>query len=214
MTKHVPKRLSLDDPTDEELLLAAQRGQNPYGNLDEDVDGPDYGFDTNELVWRDYGIKPNLPLKVKVETLMVTWRVDAYEIARVLKLEQSTVEDIIQTLNAEWSAMGRVLSAEERDLGRGRMVAELNRMVADIDTASAGATSADKARLLNLRMSCLTQLTNLQGLTLARNETRADGADEADPIEKAINAMDRETQERLHARLSERPSISEGAAEG
>jgi hypothetical protein len=186
------------DPT-EEIIQAAQEGRRPRlfppGRDDEEEE-----YTSNERIWVDYGIKPNLPTRVKIEQLLIVYRLSPEDIADVLEMDLDDVEVHIKTLNSEWASLGRVMTPEERDVARGRMITELIRTKKDIEEAMTGATSADKARLLTLKMNVVNQLTNLQGLGLDKKDVFRP-EEEVDPVEAKVNELSEERQKELHERL-------------
>jgi hypothetical protein len=187
------------DP-EEEIVQAALEGRRPrlFPNAQE---GPE-AYTSEERIWVEYGIKPTLPTRIKVEQLFVSYRLSARDIADVVGITESEVELHMKELNVEWQNLGKALSPEEREIARGHMVSELLRLKDEIVDAMTGASSADKARMLTLRMNIVTQLTQLRGLSLDKKElARPEDEEEADPIEKRIKELSNDKQKELHDRL-------------
>lgn len=191
--------LNVDIDMVDEIIYAGQEGRRP--NIFPNMNGEDEEEVTStEQIWVDYGIKPGLPAKAKIEQLLVVYRLEPEDIARVMDIKVETVEDIIRTLNSEWSCLGRVMSPDERDIARGRMISELVRMKSEIEKAMTGASPSDKARLLSLKMSVVNQLTTLQGLSIDKREPlKSDDA--TDPLDAAVKNMTDERRDALYARL-------------
>ena len=59
-----------------------------------------------EILWDEYAIKPNLPIRTKIEQLMLLWRLPAAQIAIALDLTETLVKSEIKALNNEWLAWG------------------------------------------------------------------------------------------------------------
>jgi len=202
---NIRKRKRIDPTSEEfdpemEVLEAAQQGRRPR-LFPQVTDDDDMGFTFNERIWVEYGIKPNLPTRSKIEQLFVLYRLPAEEIASVLAMGKEDVEEHLETLNSEWQNLGRVMTPEEREIARGRMVSELLKLKAEIEEAMMGATSADKARMLTLKMNVVNQLTQLQGLTLDKKEVIKPEDEGVDPIEQRVKELSEERQKELHARL-------------
>jgi hypothetical protein len=184
----------------EELLQAASEGRRP-GLFPKAQDAEPEAFTSNERIWVNFGIKPNLPTRTKIEQLLILYRLPLDEIANILELDTEAVEDIVSTLNSEWAALGKVMTPEERDVARGRMIADLLRLKSEIEDAMIGATPTDKARMLTLKMNVVNQLTQLQGLSLDKKDVPRPEDEIVDPIEEKVNALSEERQKELHDRL-------------
>jgi hypothetical protein len=204
MRKEKPKKPRFDPTSDdyvEEIMQAAAQGRRPEFEEDEDANAPSYDFDPRERIWVDYGIKPNLPMKVKVEQLMMVYRLDVENIADVLSTDYDTVEGIIAGLKEEWKTLGRTMTPAEREVARGQMISELLRTKKEIEEAMAGANSADKARMLTLKINVINQLNQLQNLAPAKNDIAQQEEENIDPVQAAVDAMSPEKQEALFERL-------------
>ena len=184
-----------------------QKPQTSKGEDDWDDRSPRNNVDVNrpktkeEILWSEYAIQPNLPIRTKVEQLMLLWRLPIPTIAIVLDLTESLVKEEVKALNDEWLAMGRPLDEETRQLVRGKMIAELMRLKAEIETASAGNLDA---KLLTLKLQVLDKLTKVQGLDAGKE---ADYEEQAtNPVEDAIGALTAEQRASLLAALKPKPA--------
>jgi len=150
-----------------------------------------------EILWSEYAIQPNLPLRTKIEQLMLLWRLPATAIARLLDISLNLAQEEIETLNKEWLALGRPLDEESRQVVRGRMIAELTRLKTELESNSAGNPDA---RLLALKLQVIDKLTKLQGLDLDRKDTVYE-EESLDPVKTAIDALSEERRAELLAQL-------------
>ena len=150
-----------------------------------------------EILWSEYAIQPNLPLRTKIEQLMLLWRLPATAIARLLDINLNLAQEEIETLNKEWLALGRPLDEESRQVVRGRMIAELTRLKTELESNSAGNPDA---RLLALKLQVIDKLTKLQGLDLDRKDTVYE-EESLDPVKTAIDALSEERRAELLAQL-------------
>ena len=170
---------------------------------EDNWDDPTDRVDTNrpktqdEILWSEYAIQPNLPLRTKIEQLMLLWRLPAPAIARMLDISLSLAQEEIEALNKEWLALGRPLDEESRQVVRGRMIAELTRLKAELESNSAGNPDA---RLLALKLQIIERLTKLQGLDIDRKDTVYE-EESLDPVKVAIEALSEERRAELLAQL-------------
>ena len=149
-----------------------------------------------EILWSEYAIQPNLPIRTKVEQLMLLWRLPIPQIAIALDLTETLVKSEVKALNDEWLAMGKPLDEETRQLVRGKMIAELMRLKAEIESAAAGNPDT---RLLTLKLQVIEKLTKVQGLDVGKDNVYEE--QEANPVEEAIGALTEEKRAALLATL-------------
>ena len=149
-----------------------------------------------EILWSEYAIQPNLPIRTKVEQLMLLWRLPLPQIAIALDLTETLVKSEVKALNDEWLAMGKPLDEETRQLVRGKMIAELMRLKAEIESAAAGNPDT---RLLTLKLQVIEKLTKVQGLDVGKDNVYEE--QEANPVEEAIGALTEEKRAALLATL-------------
>ena len=181
-------------------------GNIPVGNGDDEFE--DNGsrrrdnIDVNrpktkeEILWSEYAIQPNLPIRTKVEQLMLLWRLPVPQIAIALDLTETLVKAEVKALNNEWLALGQPLDEETRQLVRGKMIAELMRLKAEIESAAAGNPDT---RLLTLKLQVIEKLTKVQGLDVGKDNVYEE--QEANPVEEAIGALTEEQRAALLATL-------------
>jgi len=167
---------------------------NGYPTPSVDVNRPK---SKEEILWSEYSIQPNLPIRSKVEQLMLLWRLPAGAIASLMDLSLSVVQEEIDALNKEWAELGKPLDEESRQVVRGRMIVELTKLKADLETANAGNPDP---RLLTLKLQVIEKLTKLQGLDLDRKNPSIE-EESMNPVEDAIDALGEERRAELLARL-------------
>ena len=149
-----------------------------------------------EILWSEYAIKPNLPIRTKVEQLMLLWRLPPAQIAIALDLTETLVKSEIKALNNEWLALGKPLDEETRQLVRGKMIAELLRLKAEIESAAAGNPDT---RLLTLKLQVIEKLTKVQGLDVGKETSYEE--QQTNPVEDAIGALTADQRATLLAAL-------------
>lgn len=182
-------------------------GGIPIGNGTEDwseetAARPRNNIDVNrpktkeEVLWSEYAIQPNLPIRTKIEQLMLLWRLPPPQIALALDLTESLVKDEITALNNEWLALGRPLDDETKQVVRGKMIAELIRLKAEIEAAAAGNPDT---RLLTLKLQVIERLTKVQGLDVGKEASYEEQL--TNPVEDAIGALTPEQRAAFLARL-------------
>jgi hypothetical protein len=154
-----------------------------------------------EILWSDYAIQPNLPIRTKIEQLMLLWRLPAAQIAIALDLTETLVKSEIKALNNEWMALGKPLDEETRQLVRGKMIAELLRLKAEIESAAAGNPDT---RLLTLKLQVIERLTKVQGLDVGKDASYEEQT--TNPVEDAIGALTAEQRASLLAALKPKPA--------
>lgn len=178
-------------------------GGIPIGNGEDDwgeeaAARPRNNIDVNrpktkeEVLWSEYAIQPNLPIRTKIEQLMLLWRLPVPQIALVLDLTESLVKEEVKALNNEWLALGRPLDEETRQMVRGKMIAELIRLKAEIEAAAAGNPDT---RLLTLKLQVIERLTKVQGLDVGKEASYEEQV--TNPIEEALGALSPEQRAAL-----------------
>lgn len=149
-----------------------------------------------EILWTEYGIKPNLPRRVKVEQLMVLWRLTVPEIARLLDALQDDITEDIETLKAEWKRMGQPLDDEAREVAKGRAIGELLRYKAQLQESTSGNPDG---RLMALLLQVEQQLIKLQGLDEKKGFVEDDEI--SDPVDEALKGLTPEQRAALLDRM-------------
>ena len=162
-----------------------------YNNMD--VDRPKT---KEEILWSEYAIQPNLPIRTKIEQLMILWRLPLPQIAIALDLTETLVKKEIKALNDEWLTLGKPLDDETRQLIRGKMIAELIRLKAEVESAAAGNPDT---RLLTLKLQIIERLTKVQGLDVGKDNIYEE--QESNPVEEALGGLTQEQRATLLARL-------------
>jgi hypothetical protein len=184
-----------------------QKPQTSKGEDDWDDRSPRNNVDVNrpktkeEILWSEYAIQPNLPIRTKVEQLMLLWRLPVPQIALALDLTETLVKEEVKALNDEWLALGRPLDEETKQVVRGKMIAELMRLKAEIESAAAGNPDT---RLLTLKLQVIEKLTKVQGLDVGKDAAYEEQV--TNPVEDAIGALTAEQRATLLAALKTKPA--------
>ena len=150
-----------------------------------------------ELLWENYAIQPSLPLRTKIEQLMLLWRLPAVAMADLLEIDVEVVKSEIAALNEEWADLGRPLDEDTRQIVRGQTIADLRRLKTEIEKASTGNPDS---RLLTLKMQVIERLTKIQGIEMERRDTTMDDV-ASNPVEEALGNLTAEQRAELHTRL-------------
>lgn len=154
----------------------------------------------SEELWMTYAVKPNLPLRSKIEQLTILFRLSVEEMAVLLESTPTAIKLEVEALREEWKSLGRVPDADCREMERGRAIAELNRLAADIDTAMS--TGLDKdPRLLNLKLTVIERRARLQGLDIDKRDIPTTSTEEDE--ETSLQRAERQIQELPSERLEE-----------
>lgn len=182
--------LEADEVDDEisEIDIRRAQAQQMFGNM---VPGS-----KSEELWLTYGVKPNLPFRTKLEQLTILYRLTIDEMAVLLECSPTTISDEMEKLRAEWKTLGRTLEPDDRDEERGRLLTELNRLAADIDTALAAGLDKDP-RLLQLKLTVVDRRAKLQGLDFDKKEVPAPEAAEETVMQRAARKIQQIPTDRL-----------------
>lgn len=122
----------------------------------------------DEVLYETYGLRPALPFKTKVESLHLVYRLTPVEIGELLNATSDQVLDMLEELKEDWRRLGKPLTVEERELQRGRYIAELDKTIQQIDNEVANGQS--DSRSLTLKMSAMERRAALLGLALDKSE--------------------------------------------
>lgn len=156
-----------------------------------------------DLIWTTYSINPKLPRKSIVEQLLILWRMPAEAMATVLGLDEDVIQCDIDTLREEWRGMGKALTLDERETARGRMIAELNRLKADIEDATLGNKDV---RLLTLKLTVIDRLSKMLGLDVEKREPVREEppniTEDVDNTDQILDGLEPTMVEELFARLN------------
>lgn len=164
---------------------------------------PTYSCPEDEL-YKVYGLRSNLPFKTKIESLYLVYRLSAKDIANLLNATSLQIQDELDNLEEEWKRMGRPLTQDERELQRGRYIAELDRMIQQIDDAIS--TGQGDSRSMTLKMNAMEKRAKLMGLDLEKHEKTKDTEDEEDlndTLEKMLEGLPSSALEEMMAVLSD-----------
>jgi len=141
----------------------------------------------DETLYETYGLRPALPFKTKVESLHLVYRLTAIEIGELLNATSGQVLDMLEELQSDWRKLGKPLTVEERELQRGRYIAELDKTIQQIDNEVANGQS--DSRSLTLKMNAMEKRAALLGLALDKSEKIKDdevGESLADEVERLL----------------------------
>jgi len=167
-----------------------------------------YSCPEDEL-YKVYGIIANLTFKTKVESLYLVYRLSTKDIANLLNATSLQIQDELDSLATEWKRLGRPLTQDERELQRGRYIAELDRMIQQIDDAIG--TGQGDSRSMTLKMNAMEKKAKLMGLDLEKHEKVKDDDNEEDipeTLEKLLGELPPSALEEMMAVLSDDQSTS------
>ena len=177
---------------DEEALLRPKKKRRQPTE-----DGEPYYANPEDQLYKVYGLRASLPVRTKVESLHLVYRLPVKDISDLIGVSTNVVRDELENLNDEWKRMGRPLSADERELQRGRYIAELDRTIQQIDDAVAN--NNGYSRSLSLKINALEKRAKLLGLDLEKHEKTID-----EDVEKSmLNEVERMVNELPEDRLAE-----------
>lgn len=157
----------------------------------------------DEILWNDFQVKPNWPLRTKVEHLFMFYRLPARDISKLLGVGEELIESEIEALQTDWIDLGKIPQGEERELHRGKVIAKLRRMEATIESALM--SCPEDSKLLALLLNVQDRISKLLGLDMDKKAVPGVIIDSEDPFVKAtqiINDLAPERLEALHARLN------------
>jgi CO/xanthine dehydrogenase Mo-binding subunit len=183
---------------EEEEDFAPRKSSRRKGRQEQPPPGPPPA-PTGDL-WSSYQVNPFWPFRVKVERLLLGWRLDAETIAAVLEEEESRVRDTISAIEASWTELGGGLSPEEKAKERGRMIAELQVIAQQL--ASLNESSPDYKHL-QLKANLMGQIAKLKGLEIDKKEAALESDDKPETLEDAIAGLPAERLEALASRLDQ-----------
>ena len=147
-----PRDADLSDFSDEPTLEEADE----FGRV-----RPTMTTSLDNRLWESYEIKPQWPLRLKVERLKLVYRLSAKEIAEALEMTVDEVNTVIQAIEEEWQELGRPLDPAAKQVERGRLLINLQRMLADLEMLDRG---HNDPRVVQLRLAVHQQISNLQEL--------------------------------------------------
>jgi len=189
--------------------MRKERMQIPPGLQDDDVpdlmpeelerdDLPAIFANPEDELFKCYGLRPNLPVRTKVEHLHLIYRLPVDQIASLLGITRDLVVSEIEDLKNDWRQMGKPLTSDDRELERGRLIASLDRLIQQIDDQLVG--PGDNNRILTLKLNALDRRAKLLGLEYDKSQVAAEETAEADILEtvgQKIDAMDPEKLEEM-----------------
>jgi hypothetical protein len=152
---------------------------------------------TAEALLETYSIRWEWPDRKKIELLVLMWDLTCETIAQILGLLEEEVQQHIQELEDSWRSLGRPLAPEDRELARGRQIAELERLRQQFEEAY---LNSKDPKFLEKKAVVLDKLAKLRGIEADRNQDDA-GDDGTVNLKKKIGAMDVDTQRELLKRL-------------
>ncbi len=152
---------------------------------------------SEEILWSEYSIRPNLPIRAKIEQLITLWRLAPEKIASLLGLSVDLVKEEISALTREWQELGKSPTDENKEIIRGRMIAELLRLKAEVESGGAG---TNDSRFLTLKLQIIEKLTKLQGVDVDKKELVIDEVS-LNPVHVALESLTTEQKEALYEKL-------------
>lgn len=200
MGRNLDEDDDLDLMEDEPDMMPPPRQTRSRAKREEDESF--YSNPEDEL-FKCYGIRPNLPLRTKVEHLHLTYRLPVTQIADLLKISSNVVLDEIEELKEDWKRMGKPLTSDDREMERGRLIAGLDRLIQQIDDQIIA--SGDGSKVLSLKLNAMEKRAKLLGLEFdKRQQAVEDETAEAsilETVEQRIEAMPSDMLEQMMARL-------------
>lgn len=157
----------------------------------------------DEILWNDFQVKPNWPLRTKVEHLFMFYRLPARDISKLTGVGEELIESEIEALKNDWIDLGRIPQGAERELHRGKVIAKLRRMEATIESALM--SCPEDSKLLTLLLNVQDRISKLLGLEMDKKETPSMVLDDTDPFTRASQVISELSPDRLqilHARLN------------
>lgn len=181
-----------EDDFDEEPELMEQPELPKRRKRNED--DPYYESPEDQL-YKVYGIRASLPIRTKVESLYLVYRLTVQDIANLLTISHTVVQDELEALNEEWRNLGRPLSPEERELQRGRYIAQLDRTIQQIDDSVA--TGGGDSRSLSLKMNALEKRAKLLGLDLGKKDSLTEETEDLTMLEEVDKIIENMPSDKL-----------------
>lgn len=160
------------------------------------------GLDSERL-WETYSIKAEWPDEQKVELLILMWKLTVEQIADILGLYEDDVRSQVQQIEDGWRNLGRTLTKEERELERGRQIAELERLRSQLEEAY---IIHKDPKFLTQKANVLERLAKLRGLEQDKGidkTVKNDGRTLQEKIDSLPADKNRELLERLKMRQTE-----------
>ena len=184
-----------------EDMLPRKRKKQPVGE-------EPYFSSPEDKLYKTYGIRASLPIRTKVENLHLVFRLDVRTISELLMISTGVVQDELDSLNEEWKRMGKPLTTDEKELQRGRYIAELEQTIHQINDAIA--SGGGDSRSLSLKMSAMEKRAKLLELDKSDKNEEEESGDLSmlDEVRKTIEGMPSEDLEAMMACLDEKPQSS------
>lgn len=156
-----------------------------------------------------YGILPGLPLRDKVESLLLGYSLEADEIADLVSTEDKTysvahIQSVIDSLNEEWKRLGSNKAVEEKEIARGKLIAQLRRLLRDCDEILAASVVSGKGkdpRMLAQKASIMDKLSKLEKLD--EDEKKDDDSSSGPKLTEKIAGFGSKRLKELHTRIKE-----------
>lgn len=162
---------------------------------------PASGLDAERL-WETYSIKEDWPSETKIELLIIMWKLKPDQISEILGLDLTEVQGVVTELENSWRDLGRPLSPEERELERGRQIAELERLRSQLEEAY---IINKDPKFLTQKANVLERLAKLRGIEQEKPVSKDDkdpGTTLKDRIDQLPAARHRELLDRLRNKES------------
>lgn len=156
----------------------------------------------DDILWAEFGVKPNWPVRTKIEHLTMFYRLRVSDMAKLLQFSEESVEEEVEALKDDWIGMGKLPKGKERELHRGRVLAKLRRMEATLESALT--STPEDAKLLTLLLNIQDRVAKMLGLDTDKRDAATEEEAEGDSFSKAIEDLSLERQRELHARLTKR----------
>lgn len=150
-----------------------------------------------------YGIFPNMPMRIKIEKLLMGWNMGVSDIAELLGQDPEIISRIVSELEDRWKSLGESLSDNAALIARGKYIAELQESLNQISQLY---SQNQDAALLKLRLSILEKIAKLQGADTDRRTAPSQDETMAKTLEQKIAGLDPGQLKELYQKLSKKPS--------
>jgi len=146
-----------------------------------------------------YGIFPTMPVRVKVEKLLMGWSMDAEDIAALLDQDIYVITRLVNELETKWATLGEALSDQEQKIERGKYLSELQATLKDVNEAY---NSTKDIKLLNTKINLMEKITKLKGIDTDKRPNQAvDDGSGKKTLEDKIKTLTPEQLKGLHEKL-------------
>lgn len=153
---------------------------------------------SNEQLWETYSVKGEWPINKKIELLILMWELSTAQLADVLGMHIDDVQTHVQHIEDGWKDLGRTLTKEERDLARGRQIAELERLRAQLEEVY---MLNKDPKFLTQKANVLDKLAKLRWLEQDKRAINTDSVKDGRSLQEQIDSLPVDKNRELLDRL-------------